>query len=99
MMDFLKDFFLLRWNLPRWAIPTLWTVYFLNQFYMVFSIIYGTFQNMNFPPMAARWQVIGMLLPIIISNVIQYAGSQLLLTAIFGVLLFSAQRQLFGKET
>lgn len=37
MMEFLKDFFLLRWSLPRWAIPTLWTVYFLNQFYMVFS--------------------------------------------------------------
>ena len=49
--------------------------------------------------MAARWQAIGMLLPIVISNIIRYAGSQLLLTAIFGVLLFSAQRQLFTNET
>jgi hypothetical protein len=97
-MDFLKDFFLLRWNLPRWAIPAIWTVYFMNQFYAVFSVVYGTLSNINFPPMAARWQVIGASLPIILGSIIQYASSQIVLTAIFGVLLFSAQRQLFGKE-
>jgi hypothetical protein len=97
-MNFLRKFFLLRWDLPRWAIPAIWTIYFLNQLSIVLSLAYNTLSSLNFPPLAERWQVIGNSLPIILSNIVHYLGSQLLLTTIVGVLLFSAQSQHFGKK-
>jgi hypothetical protein len=67
--------------------------------YGVLSLAYNTFANLNFPPLAERWQVIGNAMPIILGNIVHYLGSQLLLTAIVGVLLFAAQSQLFsGKD-
>jgi hypothetical protein len=96
-MNFLADFFCLRWRLSRWAIPTVWTLYVLHQLYAVLSIVYSTLSGLVFPAMAHRWQNIGQSLPLILTNIISYAGSQLLLTAIFGILLFAAQRNLFGK--
>jgi hypothetical protein len=64
----------------------------------VLYIIYGTIVNINYPPMAQLWQNIAEAIPRIVLGLVQFASSQLLLTAIFGILLFVAQRNLFGKS-
>lgn len=86
-MVFLTNFFMLRWSLPRWLIPLIWTIYFLEHVWISVSLMYsslGNHTNVTF-----LW--------FIIQTVWYLIGSQIVSAAIVGVLLFTAQNLLFGK--
>ena len=98
MIIFLTNFFMLRWSLPRWLIPLIWTVYVLEHAWIIFTLIHLPYANTNFPPMAARWQNIASFLPSLLQALWYFMSSQILSLAIVGILLFTAQNLLFGKK-
>ncbi len=97
-MDLLKNFFMLRWKLAPWVIPLVWTVFVLHRLSTYGGLIYETWRNFGFPPMAARWQDIQIFLPALLWGTIYSFSVQIIDVAIVGVFLFAAQHVLFERK-
>ncbi|MDP8996683.1 MAG: hypothetical protein M3O03_06730 [Pseudomonadota bacterium] len=97
-MDFLKDFFMLRWKLAPWAIPLIWTLYVLHQAYYIISFIYPRNLATNYPPLGALWQDIAIFLETNLLIIVTILAPPILYVSILGVILFAIQNQIFGKN-
>ena len=58
----LKNIFLLRGNLPRWAIPLAWSIYLLNVVFHQFWLLWSTYRDFGFPD-NTRWMIIRDIFP------------------------------------
>jgi hypothetical protein len=92
----LKNIFLLRGNLPRWAIPVIWTIYLLDSLWTQFSLLFSTFQNFSRPDYP-RWMIIRDSFPNFIL-LLPYFVAGFAHLAMIGIVLMAAQKILFDKN-
>ena len=89
----LKNIFLLRGNLPRWAIPLAWSIFLLNFVFNQFWMLWSTYQNFGFPDYP-RWMILRDILPKLIlwlpSLIPNFAY-----IAMLGIGMMAAQKILF----
>lgn len=99
-MDFLRDFFMLRWRLASWAIPLLWTLYVLQKVYSIIWYLHILSWKESYPPLSPLWQKIVIFVQNNLWAMYNYYFALTVMDiAIIGVFMFTAQHLLFDKES